>query len=897
MSGFNSIATGLLPILIASSVYCAAGSDYFPPPESKTGWRKNIDPDFVRSLGLDSAMLEEFGKYNLSLHSHSGIKGCIVIKDGWIVGEWYEGPDAQTFINYISSNGKAWAMFLFGILASEDARLNAESKLYDPRWLPEGFPLSDPRKSEITFENIFQHTSGILPESVGDTRQGEDWDFQMYTVGRDANYPESASLCFDPGSKSDYGSVPYNHLTLVFRNATGMLAKDYLWKKILEPIGFGEVSYMHPTGMGDYYWACSGQTGPRMTTRDYARLAYLMLKEGRWDDKQVFPASWLKKFTALPYPNIRSNVDGYFGSQYPADMFRTGGSGMNWAYVIPSLNLVAVRTSRCYESWDEHRPIFLEKLFASVLPDSVSHGEKKVLKSKKIQLFGIFEKLCSASGDYSNPYTDVEATAKFIRPDGSEWNIPLFWDGKSTWKARVSPDAVGNWSFRISSPDLGLDGVSGEFECIDSSLHGGIMPMDGFPYHFQYQDGTPLWFMGDTGWRSFADNAEKNLNRDTVCHYIDVRSEQRFNYIHADMMSGGGIDGGRPIFHDMSKEAINPTFFQEVDYRIQHMNSRDITCGIVLGWPRGNPSWDGFTSEDACLRYARYVTARYSAYNVVLLVAGEWDLGGDESRRELFRAVGREIMKHDPHNRMRSIHAGGKCTVEEFAEEDWMSFGDYQQIYNAPDQREANADERKALRASLLDVRIHNKPVVNSEYAYYLRQMGTDHSYHSNAIDGVDKPHSHTRSSFRRASWVLAMAGGYFVTGFGTTYFGGWRDLGPFDVDAPKNDEAEADLTRISEFFTSLEWWKLEPTDSLAAGDKEGYCYCLSHTDNTYVVYTEGTTSVNLHLKDDSPGEYSVRRFDPRSGEYAELPDCSSSGSVHLTAPNPEDWVFLMERK
>lgn len=367
MNCINSMIINLLVGIIASS---SAQSDYFPPAESEAGWRKNVDPDFVRSLGLDSAKLEEFGKYNLSLNSHSGMKGCIVIKNGWIVGEWYEGDDAKTVLNYISSNGKAWAMLLFGILASEDPRLSADAKVYDTRWLPEGFPLSDARKAEITFEHLFKHKSGILAESVGDTRKGADWNFQMYTVGREPNYPESASLYFDPGSKEDYGSVPFNHFTLVFRNATGMLAKDYLWEKILKPIGFGDVSYMHPEGMGDYYWACSGQTGPRMTTRDYARLAYLMLRGGQWEDKQIFSASWLKKFTSAPHANIRSNLDGYLGKQYPGDMFRTGGSGMNWAYVIPSLDLIAVRTSRCYESWDEHRPIFLEKLFASVLPDS-----------------------------------------------------------------------------------------------------------------------------------------------------------------------------------------------------------------------------------------------------------------------------------------------------------------------------------------------------------------------------------------------------------------------------------------------------------------------------------------------------------------------------------------------
>ena len=204
------------------------GSAYFPPPESEGGWRKNTDPDFIRSLGVDPVKLEEFGKYNMSLYSHSGKKGCIVIKNGWIVGEWYEGTGAETYLNGIASNSKAWAMLLFGILATEDPRFSVESKVYDPRWLPEGFPLSDPRKSEITFEHIFKHTSGILSESTGDTNSADNWNFQMYTVGRDQNYPESASLYSDPGTKSDYSSVAYNHLTLVFRNATGMFAKDYL---------------------------------------------------------------------------------------------------------------------------------------------------------------------------------------------------------------------------------------------------------------------------------------------------------------------------------------------------------------------------------------------------------------------------------------------------------------------------------------------------------------------------------------------------------------------------------------------------------------------------------------------------------------------------------------------
>ena len=357
---------------------------YYPPSELNGGWRKITDPAKVQLFGLDPEKLEEFGRYNMSIESGSGVKGCIVIKNGYIVGEWYNKEEAKIYQNYISSNGKAWAILLFGIIVEESRKgklpisIDIDSKVYDKRWLPEGFPLSDPRKEQITFDQIFRHTSGILPESAGDTRWGEDWDFRYYTVGKDPDYPESASLYFDPGTNYDYSSVSFNHLSLFIRNITGMKSSEFLWDRILEPIGFGSVSYWEHQGMGDYDWAPSGQTGPKMTTRDYARLAYLLLRNGEWEDKQIFPSWYLDIFKkSADYPNILSNIDGYFGEQYPSDMFRVAGSGLNWAYIIPSMDLIAIRTSRASNSlWDEVRSNFLKKLFDA----AIDNPYKKSLK-------------------------------------------------------------------------------------------------------------------------------------------------------------------------------------------------------------------------------------------------------------------------------------------------------------------------------------------------------------------------------------------------------------------------------------------------------------------------------------------------------------------------------------
>ena len=106
-----------------------------------------------------------------------------------------------------------------------------------------------------------------------------------------------------------------------------------------------------------------------MTPRDYARFAYFLLRDGRWKEEQIVPASYIQRFrTSAQYPNIRSNQDGYFGEQYPKDMFRIAGSGLNWAFMVPSLDLIALRTGRASNAiWDEVQQEFLRKAFAAVV--------------------------------------------------------------------------------------------------------------------------------------------------------------------------------------------------------------------------------------------------------------------------------------------------------------------------------------------------------------------------------------------------------------------------------------------------------------------------------------------------------------------------------------------------
>ncbi len=528
---------------------------------------------------------------------------------------------------------------------------------------------------------------------------------------------------------------------------------------------------------------------------------------------------------------------------------------------------------------------------------------------KEVDQFGFFETAFIATGDYTNPFTDLEARAEITIPDGSTRRLALFWDGGRTWKLRISPDVPGVWTFIVRSVDKGLDGQAGSFSCTASLRRGSIVPMKEHGLHLTTQDGIPFLFWGDTAWGLYLDQESENLNRQSVFRYIDKRAAEGINIVHSMLLSeaGWGNKGGDPFF-DITKMEINPAYWQEVDVRLAYLNKKGIIGGLVIAWgdkQRREPwAWRMFPDIDARERYARYIAARYGAYDVYFILAGEWNAEA-RTRENTTRAtvkqeffeLGGTFAQADAHNRMLGIHPMTRDgSVREFHEAGWMSFGDYQQNY--PD-----------VHNRLLLSRKFNKPIVNSEYGYFLRDASGDGK--------VDKHNSFTPEDMRFVTWDIIMAGAYPVTGYGTTYMGGYRDPGPFNPDDSRNDAWARQYHLAQHFLTGLNWWKMAPMDKAITcrvprgEDREvevrmgptrtrkvrrppltAY-WLLAEPGRHYVAYVRGVDdSVTIQLDENDREQYRVRLFNPRTGAMRGLPGKSRQNNFYTFAvPDRKDWV------
>jgi CubicO group peptidase (beta-lactamase class C family) len=334
---------------------------YYPPPESKGGWRYLIEPEKIRGIaGMNHEKLEILKEKIGFIHA-----GCAwsvaVIRHGYLACEFHSFGATIATRYLVCSVSKSFTGTAWGLLL-DDSRNGAipvnkavdlESRAYD--YLPEGYPLTDPRKKNIRIKHLLSMTSGIPGEDAGiwGIATATGYGPFEHSLGR---YPSKRGkrvdmLAAEPGTVWDYSDPAFAHLSLIFNNITGREMSDYIMERIFNKIGIESVSWGNMGGSGFLGPHTEPHTGVYISARELARFGYLALHNGQWDGRQIIPRWWNELATRSSQelnPDYGytwwANTAGTLWPYLPRDAFAAMGYNSNKCYVIPSLDLVVART-------------------------------------------------------------------------------------------------------------------------------------------------------------------------------------------------------------------------------------------------------------------------------------------------------------------------------------------------------------------------------------------------------------------------------------------------------------------------------------------------------------------------------------------------------------------------
>jgi len=303
--------------------------------------------------GMDATRLEYVGSY---CEDHK-CGSVVVTRHGRIVWERYWGGWDENSTDNSWSMAKSMTDAIVGIAISEGKIKSVDESAADfiPEW-------RGTRKEEITVRDLLSMESGLLWNEDYYEVEGSDI-ITMITSSDQTAYAIDRPRFHDPGDDWYYSSGDTQLFSAIIRAATGMEAGQYAQEKLFGPIGMTGAMW-DTDNAGHTVTYCCVYT----TARNFACFGYLFLRDGRWNDKQVVPEEWVKE--SIEPSQWENQGYGYFWwllhfPDVPQDMFFADGFQTKRIYVIPSLDIVAVRIGAGDDEWDDNA--FLKPIVEAVI--------------------------------------------------------------------------------------------------------------------------------------------------------------------------------------------------------------------------------------------------------------------------------------------------------------------------------------------------------------------------------------------------------------------------------------------------------------------------------------------------------------------------------------------------
>ena len=301
------------------------------------GWRTSTP----EQQGMDSERLadalELIRQHNVDIHS------LLIIRNGFIVLDANFYPFQEGQLHDLASVTKSVTSTLVGIAIGQHKIASVSQpvlSLFPQRQIEN----RDERKARVTIKDLLTMTSGLdcrfRPHEITLSEMMHSKDWVQFML----NLPMAA----EPGSKYEYCSGGMHLLSGIISETTGVSAFDFAQRELFQPLGIRDVVWPSDPNGVTYGWG-----DLHLRSRDAAKIGYLWLNDGRWDDRQIVPAEWLQQATRVHSRAEWGDEYGYGMWVYPSrDVYEGNGRGGQRLSVVPSKKLVVVMTGGGFEPGD-----------------------------------------------------------------------------------------------------------------------------------------------------------------------------------------------------------------------------------------------------------------------------------------------------------------------------------------------------------------------------------------------------------------------------------------------------------------------------------------------------------------------------------------------------------------
>lgn len=282
---------------------------------------------------------------------------AVAYKNQLVAEKYHNGFSPENcFLSW--SMAKSFTHALVGIMVKKGL-MNLDKPVDIPEWKKD-------KRAHITLENLMHMNSGLKwNENYGNL---SDVTVMLHKVADMAKFTYEKPSIARPDSLWYYSSGTTNIVSYLIRKKMGNDAEYFAFprRELFNPTGMRSVVF-EPDASGTF----AGSSYIYASMRDYVRFGLLYLNKGNWLGKQILPVGWTD-YAVKPATGSGGKYGSFFwlnrAGDYPAtprDLYMSKGHDGQYIYIIPSLQLVVVRTGFSKKN-DFDSPKFLTSVISAI---------------------------------------------------------------------------------------------------------------------------------------------------------------------------------------------------------------------------------------------------------------------------------------------------------------------------------------------------------------------------------------------------------------------------------------------------------------------------------------------------------------------------------------------------